>query len=234
MPYGGVALRRAGNATASVGQKAGRVFERFSESARRVLFFARYELSTLGGRTIEPGHILLGLLRELPEHVVAIFEKWNIPVQDVRQEVEAQAGTGDRIATSVEVPFSESARRVLTFATEEADRLLDDPIEPHHMLLGIIRESDLVAAASLTKYGVTLEGAREHLMQSRTRDSRSGETIAQLESRAAARRELASTHIQRIMALVRDLEQSDRNSTDAHDIVARIDDELMLLGELWK
>ena len=209
------------------------MFERFTESARRVLFFARYELSTLGGRTIEPVHLLLGLLRESPEHVVAMFTKWNVS-PDLRQQLEAQAGTGEKVATSVEVSFSDSARRVLTFTSEEAERLLDDRIEPHHILLGIIREPDAVAATSLTNYGITLEGAREHLIHSRTQDSRSKEMTAQSGNSEAATGGLASIHIQRIAALVRDLEQSERNSTHARDIVERIHDELMMLGELLK
>ena len=208
------------------------VFERFTESARRALFFARYELSILGGRTIEPAHILLGLLREATGQVGAIVAKWKVPVQDLRQQLAGQAGTGEKLATSIEVPFSPSARRVLTFAAEEADRLLHHRIEPQHMLLGVIREHDAVAAESLTKYGVTLEGVREFIVHSPVPDSPSA--TAQPGNAAAATRELTSIHIQRIMSLVRDLEQAERKSTHAHDLVERIHDELMVLGGLWK
>jgi ATP-dependent Clp protease ATP-binding subunit ClpA len=93
----------------------------WTQGIRSTQFFARYELSTLGGGTIEPAHILLGLLHESGGQVGAILAKWNIPLGELRQQLEAQAGHGDRVATSVEVPFSTSAKRVLTFAAEEAD-----------------------------------------------------------------------------------------------------------------
>lgn len=209
------------------------MFERFTESARRVLFFARYELSTLGGSTIEPEHILLGLLHESTEQIGGILANWNVSVQDLRQQVEAHVSGGDRIAASVEAPFSESVRRVLTFAAEEADRILDPWIEPQYLLLGLIREGDSAATTLLTKYGITLEGAREYIVHPRIQDSRSEEITAPSGNAATAAREFRSIHIQRIMALVRDLEQAERNSTRAHTLVERIHDELIVLGDSW-
>jgi hypothetical protein len=100
------------------------------------------------------------------------------------------------------------------------------------MLLGVLREGDAVAATSLTNYGITVEGAREHIVHSRTSDS--PPTTAEPGTAAAAARELTWIYIQRIMSLVRDLERAERNSTHAHTLVERIHDELMVLGELWK
>src|SRR5688500_3118508 len=100
------------------------MFERYTERARRVLFFARYETSQLGSVTIETEHLLLGLIREGKGVTSRIFARSHLSLENIRKEVEGRSVFRERISTSVEIPFSTETRRVLQFASEEADRLL--------------------------------------------------------------------------------------------------------------
>ena len=83
---------------------------------------------------------------------------WNIPVADLRHEIEQRA-TRDTtpLRMSVEVPFARPTKRMLNNAVEEADRLLSRHIEPEHLLLALLRENDSVASVSLAAYGMTDE-----------------------------------------------------------------------------
>ena len=95
---------------------------------------------------------------------------------------------------------------MLNFAAEEADRLLHHSIEPHHLLLALMRDPNSFAATSLTRYGLTLEGLREFIVTQPATGPSSEHADRQSENAAA--RALASIHIQRIMKLVRDLEEA--------------------------
>lgn len=142
------------------GFKAAQRAGSYSQLARRVLFFARYEATQLGSDTIEPEHMVLGMIREGKGMTAQIFDRWGIPPQSIRQEIERQVTVGPRISTSVEVSFSPASQRVLEFAAEEADRLLHNAIEPEHLLLGILREERSVAASTLTAQGMRLTTVR--------------------------------------------------------------------------
>src|SRR5215510_13662813 len=96
------------------------MFERYTERARRVLFFARYESSQAGSISIEPEHLLLGLLREHRGVAWAFLQ--SLPVGLHVQIAERITG-GEKIPTSVEIPFSAACKRALQTASEEADRL---------------------------------------------------------------------------------------------------------------
>jgi ATP-dependent Clp protease ATP-binding subunit ClpC len=149
------------------------MLERFSEGARRVLFFARYELGAHGGRTIEPEHILLGLLRESKGLLGRLLVDSNVPLMELRQEIEQHAERDGRFPTSVEVPFADAAKRLLYLAAEEADRLLHPSIEPPHLLLALLRDNDPIAGSAIKAHGMTLDGARAYLA-ARTAKTSSG------------------------------------------------------------
>jgi len=136
------------------------VFERYCEAARRTLFFARYETSQLGGMAIETEHVLLGLLRDNKGLTRTIFTRAQLTYADVHKEVAAR-DTGERVSTSVEIPFSAETTRVLQYTAEEADLLHHAQIGTEHLLLGVLREERSVAASILTRHGVTLERTRE-------------------------------------------------------------------------
>lgn len=137
------------------------MFERYTEKARRVIFFARYEASQFGSQAIEPEHILLGLLREDKQLTQRFFQSPQQAVQSIRKEIEERNEPRDVISGSVDLPLSSSAKHVLSFAAEESDRLGHRHIGTEHLLLGILREEKSAAAQILYQRGLTLNRIRE-------------------------------------------------------------------------
>src|SRR5713226_8101667 len=129
------------------------MFERYTEQARRLLFFARFEASQLGNVCIETEHLLLGLTSHL-------FARSRLSPEDIRKEIEGRAVFREKVSTSVEIPFSPETKRVLQYAAEEADRLLHNYIGTEHLLLGILREERSVAATILMEKGMRLNTVR--------------------------------------------------------------------------
>src|SRR5271154_2605694 len=141
------------------------MFERYTEWARRVLFFARYEASQLGSISIETEHLLLGLIREGKGLTSRIFARSHLSLENIRKEIEGRTVFREKVSTSVEIPFSAETKRVLQFAAEEADRLLHNYIGTEHLLLGILREERSVAASILMEKGMRLNTVREDIVQ---------------------------------------------------------------------
>ncbi|HRR56640.1 MAG TPA: Clp protease N-terminal domain-containing protein, partial [Acidobacteriota bacterium] len=139
------------------------MFERYTEKARRVIFFARYEASQLGSRSIEPEHILLGLLREDKALAGRFFSRAQAALESIRKEIEGRVQRREKVSTSVELPLSDPAKRVLAFASDEADRLLCSYIGTEHILLGLLRAEDSLAADILRSRGLKLARVREEL-----------------------------------------------------------------------
>ena len=141
------------------------MFERYTERARRVLFFARYEASQLGSISIETEHLLLGLIREGKGLTSRIFARSHLSLENIRKEIEGRTVFREKVSTSVEIPFSTETKRVLQHAAEEADRLLHNYIGTEHLLLGILREDRSVAASILSEKGMRLNTVREDIVQ---------------------------------------------------------------------
>ena len=141
------------------------MFERYTERARRVLFFARYEASQLGSISIETEHLLLGLIREGKGLTSRIFARSHLSLENIRKEIEGRTVFREKVSTSVEIPFSTETKRVLQFAAEEADRLLHNYVGTEHLLLGILREERCVAASILIEKGMRLNTVREDIVQ---------------------------------------------------------------------
>ena len=141
------------------------MFERYTERARRVLFYARYEASQLGNLSIETEHLLLGLTREGKGLTNRILARAHLSLENIRKEVEGRTVFREKVSTSVEIPFSAECKRVLGFAAEEADRLLHNYIGTEHLLLGILREERCVAADILMQKGMRLDTVREDIVQ---------------------------------------------------------------------
>jgi hypothetical protein len=136
------------------------MFERYTEEARRVIFFARYEASQYGSPYIETEHLLLGLCRE--DRTIKRLLRSAMD-SDIRKEIERRIVRGQRYATSVEVPLSMQAKKVLHFAAEEADRLSQRHIGTEHMLLGLLRIEDSLGAEIARGRGLKAEQYREKL-----------------------------------------------------------------------
>ena len=141
------------------------MFERYTERARRVLFFARYEASQLGSISIETEHLLLGLIREGKGLTSRIFARSHLSLENIRKDIEGRTVFREKVSTSVEIPFSAETKRVLQYAAEEADRLLHNYIGTEHLLLGILREERSVAATILMEKGMRLQQVREDIVQ---------------------------------------------------------------------
>jgi Clp amino terminal domain, pathogenicity island component len=139
------------------------MFERYTEGARRTIFFARYEASNFGSTRIEPQHILLGLLRE----DVALFESLRpkVSYRSVHQETTALTSLEGkrRVSTSADLSLDDESKRVLKFAAEEADRLNHDHIGTEHLLLGLLREGKSRTAKILKDHGARLPDLRLEL-----------------------------------------------------------------------
>jgi ATP-dependent Clp protease ATP-binding subunit ClpC len=139
------------------------MFEKYTEKARRVIFFARYEASQFGSPTIETEHLLLGLIREDKNLTARFIPKANATIQDIRKEIEGRTLIRDKVSTSVDLPFSEECKRALNSAVEESDRLGHKHIGTEHILLGLLREERSVAAEILREHGFRTRLIREEL-----------------------------------------------------------------------
>jgi 1-pyrroline-5-carboxylate dehydrogenase len=138
------------------------MFERYTEKARRVIFFARYEASSFGSPYIESEHLLLGLLRE-DKALTNRFLRSNAAVESFREQVVARAAVREKTSTSIDLPLANPVKRVLAYADEEAELLGHLHIGTEHLLLGLLREEKSFAAEMLTERGVQLEAVREDL-----------------------------------------------------------------------
>ncbi len=135
------------------------MFERYTEAARRSVFFARYEASQFGSKYIEAEHLLLGLLRESADVYRPLFQSPDAP-EAIRKEYDERLPRLPAVSTSVDLPLSHQARRALAYAAEEAERLGHMHIGVEHLMLGMMREAGSVAEATLRRHGMTLEALR--------------------------------------------------------------------------
>ena len=138
------------------------MFERYTEKARRMIFFARYEASQLGSPSIETEHLLLGLFRA----DVALSLRFlgsHAGLESIRKQINEQAALRERISTSVDIPVSDEGKQVLALAAEEAQRLGHSHIGTEHLFLGLLREEKGVAAQILRERGLRLDDFREEL-----------------------------------------------------------------------
>jgi ATP-dependent Clp protease ATP-binding subunit ClpC len=140
------------------------MFERFTEKARRVVFFARYEASQFGSPYIETEHLLLGLLREDKALTNRFLNSPGTP-EAVRKEIEQHTTIREKITTSVDLPLSNESKRVLAYASDEAERFSHKHIGTEHLLLGLLREEKSFATKLLYDRGVRLDPVREQLSQ---------------------------------------------------------------------
>jgi ATP-dependent Clp protease ATP-binding subunit ClpA len=138
------------------------MFERYTEKARRVLFFARCEASQHGSPYIETEFLLLGLLREDPALVKRFLGPTNLAAA-VRTEIESQIVRHERISTSVEMPLTNESKMALNLAAEQSERLAQRHIGTEHLLLGMLRVEGSLAAKLPRKRGLNPEAMREQL-----------------------------------------------------------------------
>ena len=141
------------------------MFERYTERARRVIFFARDQASQFGSTTIESEHLLLGLIQE-DKNIAKRFAPQFPSVEGVRDAIAARITIREKISTSDDLPLSQECQRILAFAREEADDLTHRHAGTEHLLMGILREESCLAARFLTEHGLRLDAIRERLSRS--------------------------------------------------------------------
>ncbi|MGA9312708.1 MAG: ATP-dependent Clp protease ATP-binding subunit [Pseudonocardiaceae bacterium] len=140
------------------------MFERFTDRARRVVVLAQEEARMLNHNYIGTEHILLGLIHEGEGVAAKALESLGIALEGVRQQVEEIIGQGQQ-APSGHIPFTPRAKKVLELSLREALQLGHNYIGTEHILLGLIREGEGVAAQVLVKLGADLNRVRQQVLQ---------------------------------------------------------------------
>jgi ATP-dependent Clp protease ATP-binding subunit ClpC len=140
------------------------VFERYTQSARRVIFLAREDAMHYGSPYIESEHLLLGILRENEGLATRIGGETG-SVNSFRKEIETKTTIGQSVTGSREVPLSADSKRILILAAAEADDLGQRQIGLAHFLLGILQVEKCLAARILQAHGATLAAMREETIR---------------------------------------------------------------------
>ncbi len=151
------------------------MWQRFTERARKVVFYAQEEAQKFGEGYVSTEHLLLGLVRESDSVAARVLEKLGVSLNRIRAEVEKQLPRGDA-RPSQDMTLTPRAKRVIDLAYDEARNLNNNYIGTEHLLLGLIREGDGLAGRVLAKLGVELEKARREVMalQDNETQSKSG------------------------------------------------------------
>jgi ATP-dependent Clp protease ATP-binding subunit ClpA len=144
------------------------VFERFSQQARQVVVFAQDEARALRHNYIGTEHLLLGLMREEEAMAARVLESLDISLDEVRAQVARIVGHGDEDEgdeTIGQIPFTPRAKKVLELSLREALSLAHNYIGTEHILLGLARENEGVAARILLDFGVDADRLRDEVVR---------------------------------------------------------------------
>jgi len=141
------------------------MFERFTERARKVMSLARQEAQRLNHEYIGTEHILLGLIQEGSGVAANVLKNLDVDPRKIRAEVERMVKPGSNVVQMGQLPFTPRAKKVLELALEEANNLGHNYIGTEHLLLGLLREHDSVAAQALTALGLKLDALRDEVLE---------------------------------------------------------------------
>jgi len=159
------------------------MWQRFTERARKVVFYAQEEAQKFGEGYVSTEHLLLGLVRESDSVAARVLEKLGISLNRIRADVEKQLPRGDA-RPSQDMTLTPRAKRVIDLAYDEARNLNNNYIGTEHLLLGLIREGDGLAGRVLAKLGVELEKARREVMALQDNESHSKQSSGSTGARA--------------------------------------------------
>jgi ATP-dependent Clp protease ATP-binding subunit ClpC len=140
------------------------MFERFTERARQVVVLAQDEARTLKHNYIGTEHILLGLLREEEGLAARVLDSLDITVEEVRAQVARIVGQGDEVTTG-QIPFTPRAKKVLELALREALSLGHNYLGTEHILLGLVRDNEGVAARIPLDFDADAEKIRNEIIR---------------------------------------------------------------------
>jgi ATP-dependent Clp protease ATP-binding subunit ClpA len=141
------------------------MFDRFTDRSRKVMSFARRESERFNHDYIGTEHILLGLIKEGSGVAAHALNNLNVKLEKVRQEVEKLVKAAPDVVTMGQLPFTPRAKRVLELAIDEARAMDHNYVGTEHLLLGLIREREGLAAAVLTTLGLKEEDVRQKVME---------------------------------------------------------------------
>ena len=136
------------------------MWQKFTERARRVIFFAQEEAAKCGHNLVMPEHVLLGLVREDDNTAGKVLRRMNVAFKQIRSELEPRMARGEG-RTNQDMQLAVSAKKAVDLAYEEARGLHNDYIGTEHLLLGLIREGDAIAARTLVSLGADLAATRQ-------------------------------------------------------------------------
>jgi Clp amino terminal domain, pathogenicity island component len=198
------------------------MFERFTDRARRVVVLAQEEARSLDHNWLGTEHILLGLIREGEGIAAKALESLGISLDAVRQQVEEIIGRGQQ-PPSGHIPFTPRTKKVLELALRESLQLGHNYIGTEHILLGLIREGDGVAAQVLVKLGADLNRVRQQAIQ-----LLHGHSADEPVSARSAERELrllpaVKTHLEALEQRLTAIEQRVGTGPDSSDLDEQIE-----------
>ena len=140
------------------------MYERFTDRARKVMQYAKQEAQKFNHEYIGTEHILLGLVREGSGVAANVLQNMDIELKKLRLEVEKMVASGPELVAIGQLPFTPRAKKVIEFAFEEAKNLNHNYIGTEHLLLGLLREEEGIAARVLQNSGVKLDEVREEVL----------------------------------------------------------------------
>ncbi|PIE91507.1 MAG: ATP-dependent Clp protease ATP-binding subunit ClpC [Acidobacteria bacterium] len=141
------------------------MFERYTDKARRVLFFARYEASQYGAMTITGEHLLLGLIREGERTSMSMMEQTGVNIRELKQSILEEGTPQPSAVSSEEIPLSEEVKRILHWSVQESVALNHRHVGVEHILLGILRDDHANASNILRQMGMDIYSAKETLLE---------------------------------------------------------------------
>jgi ATP-dependent Clp protease ATP-binding subunit ClpC len=141
------------------------MFDRFTDRAKKVMSYARQEAQKFNHEYIGTEHVLLGLVQEGSGVAANVLKHMSVDLEKIRHEVEKIVKTGPTTVTMGQLPFTPRAKKVLELSMEEASQLGHNYIGTEHLLLGLIRESEGIAAQVLMNLGIKLDEVREEVLE---------------------------------------------------------------------
>jgi Clp amino terminal domain, pathogenicity island component len=149
------------------------MWQRFTERARRVVFFAQEEAGAMGENYVSSEHLLLGIVRENDNVAAQVLTDMGVPPETIRAEVQRQTTRGEGVSGK-DMQLTPHARRIIDLAYDEAKQLDNNYIGTEHMLLGILREGEGLGGRVLNSLGVEYASVRAmiHALQTKTEGSK--------------------------------------------------------------
>ncbi|MBX3110464.1 MAG: ATP-dependent Clp protease ATP-binding subunit [Fimbriimonadaceae bacterium] len=186
------------------------MWQRFTERARKVVFYAQEEAQKFGEGYVSTEHLLLGLVRETDSVAARVLERLGVSLSRIRSEVEKQLPRGEA-RQSQDMTLTPRAKRVIDLAYDEARNLNNNYIGTEHLLLGLIREGDGLAGRVLAKLGVELERARREVMALQDNDTQTRSSGGSTKSSSSGQSAGGSAKTQTLDEFGRDLTELARD-----------------------